>query len=203
LPVKWVRVVGLVVAIDDYAGRRVYTIDDSSNACIEVLETLSVPEKPAEFASEAANETKSKANVGPMTATKVSAYPDIDVGDVVEVKGLLTEFRDEKQINIEKMRPIKSTMEEVILWEKRTKFRKDILEEPWELSQRELRKAQKEAERDEARQVRKREQAESGRDRDRGRNARHTHAEKPIVQKPMNLREILKDSKGKYGALGL
>lgn len=203
LPVKWVRIVGLIVAIDDYAGRRVYTIDDSSNACIEVLETLSMPEKLAESSTGAAEATNSKVTVSPLVATKISAYPDIDVGHIVEVKGLLTEFRDERQINIEKMRLVKGTMEEVGLWEKRTKFRTEVLERPWELGQREMRKAQKEAERDQAMQTRKRAQAESERHRELGRNARRKPERKPIVQQPVNLREILKNSKGKYGALGL
>ena len=36
-PVKWVRVTGVIVAVDEYAGRNVYTVDDSSGMCIECV----------------------------------------------------------------------------------------------------------------------------------------------------------------------
>ncbi len=34
-PIKWVRLTGVIVAIDDYPGRKIYTLDDSSGMCIE------------------------------------------------------------------------------------------------------------------------------------------------------------------------
>ncbi|KYK54981.1 Protein stn1 [Drechmeria coniospora] len=128
LPIKWVRIVGVVVAIDEYAGRRVYTIDDSSAACIEALVSLAAT-KDAD---------------GP------SLYPDIDVGAVVDVKGSLSTFRNERQIKIEKMFLVRGTTQEVTLWEKRGTFRRDVLDTPWVLSLREVRRCRKEAERCEA-----------------------------------------------------
>lgn len=147
----------------------------------------------------------------PPPASKVSAYPDIDVGHVVEVKGGISEFRDEKQITIEKLLLVRSTMQEVVLWEKRTKFRKEVLEQPWVISKRDLRKAQKEAERDKAKSERKRSHARAAREREDSKTARygetgstgHRQQKQPLVQQPVNLREVLRESKGKFGALGL
>ena len=34
-PVKWVRITGVVVAVDEFKGKRVFTVDDSSGMCIE------------------------------------------------------------------------------------------------------------------------------------------------------------------------
>ncbi|KAH7342563.1 hypothetical protein BKA65DRAFT_537807 [Rhexocercosporidium sp. MPI-PUGE-AT-0058] len=34
-PVKWVRITGVVVAVDEFRGKRVFTVDDSSGMCIE------------------------------------------------------------------------------------------------------------------------------------------------------------------------
>ncbi|KAK0385421.1 hypothetical protein NLU13_7897 [Sarocladium strictum] len=198
LPIKWVRIVGLVVAIDDFAGRRVFTIDDSSGACIEVLETLTASPRPEKNAQAGTAGNTGDAATVPHTA-KVSAYPDIDVGHVVEIKGGLSEFRDEKQITVEKLLLVRSTMEEVILWEKRTKFRKEILEKPWVLDSRELRKAQKEADKDKARAAKKRVRASE---------REHSKASQQkggigSASQPVNLRELLRGSKGKFGALGL
>ena len=36
-PIKWVRITGVVVAVDDFSERRVLTIDDSSGSCIECV----------------------------------------------------------------------------------------------------------------------------------------------------------------------
>lgn len=34
-PVKWVRITGVVVAVDEFKGKKVFTVDDSSGMCIE------------------------------------------------------------------------------------------------------------------------------------------------------------------------
>ncbi|KAK8044605.1 hypothetical protein PG993_004629 [Apiospora rasikravindrae] len=46
-PIHWVRIVGVVVAIDSFYSRRIYTIDDSSGACIECCTGLVVDIKGA------------------------------------------------------------------------------------------------------------------------------------------------------------
>ncbi len=52
-PVKWVRVTGVIVAVDEYPGKNVYTVDDSSGMLVECvcvapapvpkMETIGVP----------------------------------------------------------------------------------------------------------------------------------------------------------------
>ncbi|RCI16179.1 hypothetical protein L249_2753 [Ophiocordyceps polyrhachis-furcata BCC 54312] len=111
--------VGVVVAVDDFASRRVYTVDDSSGACIEAL--------PSEHGRD----------------------DGIDVGSVVDVKGCLSLFRDEKQIKIERIKRLRTTADELVLWEKRAKFRRDVLDRPWVLERAEIRRCRKEAERSE------------------------------------------------------
>ncbi|RDA88085.1 hypothetical protein CP532_5291 [Ophiocordyceps camponoti-leonardi (nom. inval.)] len=111
--------VGVVVAVDDFASRRVYTVDDSSGACIEAL--------PSEHGRD----------------------DNIDVGSVVDVKGCLSLFRDEKQIKIERIKRLRTTADELVLWEKRAKFRHEVLDRPWVLDRAEIRRCRKEAERSE------------------------------------------------------
>lgn len=209
LPIKWVRIVGLVVAIDDFAGRRVFTIDDSSGACIEVLETLVATSNPKKATQNCTAGDAKEPTTAALLVTKISAYPDIDVGQVVEVKGGLSEFREERQITIEKLLPVRSTMEEVILWEKRAKFRDEVLGRTWVISPRDLRKAKKEAERDKVRTEKKyaraseREHPKAAQYGTGSSTASSRQQKQPLVQQPVNLRELLRDSKGKFGALGL
>lgn len=194
LPVKWVRVVGVVVAIDEYAGRRIYTVDDSSGACIECMILLSA----------AGNAGKESAAQSP------APYEGIDVGSVVDVKGGLSTFREEKQITIEKMLALRSTEQEVALWEKRSRFRKDVLETPWILRNRDIRRCRKEAERSEEEAARKKKRLKVV--------MGHGISKKPVKppqaatrddkrsrSNPMlDLRQIIQNEpKGKYDALGL
>jgi hypothetical protein len=162
LPVRWVRIVGIVVAIDQFQQRRVYTIDDSSGACIEATITgtfstannnpTEAPGKLNTAASEKLRELdgtlreRDTALGGPKL---LFPYEGLDVGAVVDIKGGLTTFRDEKQINIDKLVTIKSTAQEVALWEKRAEFHKSVLSRPWTLSTELVRKCRKQAERSE------------------------------------------------------
>lgn len=156
LPIRWVRIVGVVVAIDDFAGRRVFTIDDSSEVCIESVTTYTPPPNPDKAveantktvgASDGQSATDGAKQQQQQQQLPQLPYEEIDVGAVVDVKGKLTTFRGEMQITIEKMAHLKGTAQEVTLWEKRAKFRRDVLDQPWTLTDREVRRCRKEAER--------------------------------------------------------
>ena len=169
LPIRWTRIVGVVVAVDDFAGRRVFTIDDSSGACIEAITTYTPPpdaqnsvQATKDSAATAKAPVHSHAQSAKDDGDKQSAdnqhslpYEEIDVGAVVDVKGKLTTFRNEMQIKIEKMVSLKSTAQEITLWEKRAKFRREVLDPPWILRDREVRRCRKETERSEEQAERK------------------------------------------------
>ncbi|KAL6897013.1 hypothetical protein GGI43DRAFT_410019 [Trichoderma evansii] len=154
LPIKWVRIVGIVVAVEQFVNRRLYTIDDSSGSNIVAVTTISVP---AESKNElAASELRANTEARAADLQHADPYADVDVGTVVDVKGGLSSFRDERQINVEKMVIMKSTAQEVVLWEKRTKFRREILDVPWLLRDKDIHRCRREAERSEAEKGRKR-----------------------------------------------
>ncbi|KAH7312373.1 hypothetical protein B0I35DRAFT_411104 [Stachybotrys elegans] len=140
LPVKWVRIVGVVVAVDDFAGMRVFTVDDSSGACIEAAKAIP---SNASIANAIADSTK----VATELPKPSHAQGEPDVGSVVDVKGQLMTFRENTQIKVEKMVCLQTTAQELALWNKRTKFRREVLEQPWELRGRDIRRCRKEAER--------------------------------------------------------
>lgn len=120
----------MVVAVDEFPHRRVYTVDDSDGLCIECVADVPKPDSH-----------------DPSRSTTTIVPKDVDVGSVVDVKGGLALFRGNKQIKIEKMTVLRSTDEEVVLWEKARQFRGDVLDKPWKLTDRQIRRCRKEAER--------------------------------------------------------
>lgn len=153
------RVAGVVVAVDEYPGRRIYTLDDSSGVCIECL--VDVPRTDAAALMAASNMDGRKATAGSTHAAAAAAAatasaaappkptvpPEVDVGTVVDVKGGLGLFRGHKQIRILKATILGATEHEVAFWEKAARFRRDVLETPWRLTDREVRRCRKEEER--------------------------------------------------------
>lgn len=120
----------MVVAVDEFPHRRIYTVDDSDGLCIECIADVPKPDPH--------NHSK---------ATTATVPKDVDVGTVVDVKGGLALFRGNKQIKIEKMVVLRSTDDEVVLWGKARQFRGDVLDKPWKLTDRQVRRCRKEAER--------------------------------------------------------
>lgn len=185
LPIRWVRVVGVVVAIDDFDGRRVYTVDDSSGACIEALMMLQPPQ--------GANSGK-----GPSEA--------FDVGSVVDVKGHLSLYRDEKQIKIDLIRRLRNTADEVALWERRAAFRRDVLDKPWVLSTTKVDRCRKEANRSKAAlHRRKSRRAAAVSTRGAGRRPEAHPGEGTRREVAAHVRDMILagEMAGKYHALGL
>lgn len=150
MPIKWVRIVGAVVAIDEFAGRRVFILDDSSGLCIEATIALQAPPvgKDTAISQNQSDKAATDATASGQHESAVSGSPfeEFNVGDIVDVKGSLSTFRNEIQIKIEKMTPVKSTAQEIQLWEKRSNFRRDILDKPWVLDHKAIRRCRKEAE---------------------------------------------------------
>ncbi|OHE98027.1 DnaJ domain-containing protein, partial [Colletotrichum orchidophilum] len=159
LPIKWARIVGIVVAVDKFPGRLIYTVDDSSGACIECTVATNTPPSDTSAPNVEANGWFTKRPEPQPPADCV----DVEVGTVVDIKGGLATFREEMQIKIEKVKIIRSTEQEVVLWEKRTRFRNDVLQQPWVLSERQIRRCKKEetkdAESEERRRIKERRRA--------------------------------------------
>ncbi|KAG9233760.1 hypothetical protein BJ875DRAFT_463306 [Amylocarpus encephaloides] len=159
-PIKWVRLTGLVVAVDEFYGRRVFTLDDSSGSCIEC--TSPAPPKTirpglTNLATSVGAETKTNAeNQAPNTRPSVSnptvPWELVDVGAVVKVKGVITIFREQKQVEMIKVDILRSIDQEVRCWNESLQFRREILETPWVVSQEQEEKCRRRARRGMARE---------------------------------------------------
>lgn len=154
-PIKWVRIVGIVVAIDEWSGCRIYTVDDSSGATIECV--VNIPKHPTSTTLQtskqedaAAREGKATVAAAQATITEEDKRPivdrEIDVGDVLDVRGSIIKFRDTKKIKVTKVIHLRSTVEEVQFWNKLVQFGGEVLARPWVLSEKEVRRCRKEAE---------------------------------------------------------
>ena len=170
-PVKWAKVIGVVVAVDEYTGRRIYTIDDSSGACIEcscVLPTaLSSDLKTSSVVTNNGNtttSTKSKSNERDMNATAKEQgvnnpnvpYGIIDVGSVVKIKGRIGSFRDVMQIEVVNAVVVKETEVEVKFWNEALRFKGEVLDKEWELNGEQVEEMRKKDERRRKKEYRKR-----------------------------------------------
>ncbi|SPO04937.1 uncharacterized protein DNG_07622 [Cephalotrichum gorgonifer] len=138
LPIRWVRIVGIIVAIDDSAKERVYMIDDSSGANIECV--LRLQPRPEDNPS----------NVLAPGPPIPPEHREFDVGHVVDLRGPVIAHWRRKAIEIRRMKRVPTTQHEILLWEKRLRFRTSALDKPWVLSDEEIRKYRKEAERADA-----------------------------------------------------
>ncbi|KAK7736570.1 hypothetical protein SLS53_007002 [Cytospora paraplurivora] len=137
-PVRWVRITGMVVAVDEFPARRIYTVDDSSGVCIECVVDVPKPDPKIRPGSEDQ----------PAPGIHRVRVPDgVDVGTVLDVKGGLALFRGNKQIKIEKATVLRSTEQEVACWERVDGFRRKVLDKPWRLSDKTVRRCRKEAQR--------------------------------------------------------
>jgi hypothetical protein len=134
----------------------------------------------------------------------------LDVGNVVDVKGKLGLFRNQKQIKIEKVALLRSTQEEVDFWTKMRGFRSDVLDKPWELGEKQLRKRRREAEGPDERRQRKRKRRQE-REAEELRRREEQQQKTETSKKPTGLERKAKrparqgesESQGKYSALGL
>ncbi|KAI1472876.1 uncharacterized protein F4812DRAFT_410724 [Daldinia caldariorum] len=194
-PIRWVRIVGVVVAIDQYYSYRNYTVDDSTGACIEC--SITTP-KPAD--SRLGNDAE---NPVP------DPYSEIDVGTVIEVKGSTHVFRGQKQIKVQKLQRVMSTSQEVQFWNKIRDFRKDVLSKPWALERKEVRRCKKQYMADVESMERKKKRKENRlavekhkrelEPEDKGRET-SKHAKQESLVK---LEARSSHTKGQYSALGL
>ncbi|KAI1416527.1 hypothetical protein F5Y13DRAFT_154130 [Hypoxylon sp. FL1857] len=138
-PIRWVRIVGVVVAIDEFYGHRVYTVDDSTGRCIECSKDIPKPIDSGQQDGAGSEPTKDT----PTPAPEPDPLSDIDVGMTVEVKGSTKLFRGQKQIKIQKLQRIRSTNQEVQFWNKIRDFREEVLGRPWVLEKKEIRRCKK------------------------------------------------------------
>lgn len=203
-PIQFVQVVGVVVVFEDYFEKLwLFTVDDSSGATLDVC--YPKPEKKDNervggFGShvnktstrgvgdqQAANTSQkgklSDETEDPETVAQRSLHATIarlDIGVVVQVKGIITTFRTVRQLQLIRLSIVPTTSHELSLISSRSQFLSSTLSRPWVLSSRRqkalLQEAQGEHEGKNERERKRRERRELLREREE-RHARRIRRE--------------------------
>lgn len=133
------RLTGVIVAIDEFQGWRVYSLDDSSGACIECSCAAPPSSPPAPDSLIGLSDRNAKD-----AAQKVSPDPDpnlplasINVGTVVKIKGGVGVYREQKRIEIKRIQILGCTDEEVRCWDEVYAFLRDVVGQEWKVSEEE------------------------------------------------------------------
>lgn len=156
-PIKWVRITGVIIAVDEFFARRVYTVDDSSGVCIECTCPAPAPapgpldRASGQLASAPARpvlRVHTDAGTAPSTEAPQVPWADMDVGTVVKIKGKPGTFRGVKQVEVIKVEVLRSTDQEVRCWNEVLAFRQEVLRVPWVVSPKEEDGFRKRAERE-------------------------------------------------------
>ena len=134
-PIQFVRVVGLLIDIEQRGRYTILSIDDSSGACIDVkIERRRV--KAGDGAEYPSNTTVDNVDVKIELAlpTLHLNAKAVEIGTVLEVKGTISVFRNTRQIDLARLFRIKDTNAEVAAWAKTAQWKRDVLSYPWLLS---------------------------------------------------------------------
>ena len=107
-PIKWIRLVGVIVAFDEFPQRWIMVLDDNSGAVIEV--TCGRPPSqhkttsPSDYNIPSAGVAEPSISLEGVTSTgRPIDLNGIDIGTVVKVKGKIGSFRGDKQMHLERI----------------------------------------------------------------------------------------------------
>lgn len=128
---RFVCVVGVIVARTDVYKRTILTLDDSSGATIDVAVLKAELDQ---------GQGRIQQEQGELHLTTTTQDP-IDInrltpgtGTVVKIKGTISTFRSQIQLQLERVFPIADTNDEMRFLDQRTRVLVEVLSVPWELS---------------------------------------------------------------------
>lgn len=135
-PIRFVRVVGVVVAIDDinlmYSA---LTLDDGSGATVELKIVRNSPEAQG---AKVPTSTTTISNVNVISQFGVFEitvdHRSLDIGTVLKAKGTISEFRGVKQLELKRVQIVASTDEESQAWAETAAFKSTVLSIPWRIT---------------------------------------------------------------------
>lgn len=135
-PIRYVRLVGVVVAIDDINLKyTVLTIDDGSGANIE-LKIVRIPPVDQNPVDTSSNTTIENVNVISRPGVFEVVVDDhmLDIGSVIKAKGTINEFRGIKQLDLKRIWMVSTTNQEAQAWAEAATFKQEVLSKPWHIS---------------------------------------------------------------------
>lgn len=180
-PIRFVSVVGVIIARNEITRRTILTMDDSSGATLDVVVQQADPKEAAKIqADQGSNSTAKQADTAasldnleetpgilPMQALHLSTTDRtiLDIsklvpGTMVKVKGTLSQFRSVVQLQLERFTLVPDTNAEMQFVDERLQFLVGVLSVPWVLSEEEVEQLRVEAEEGGLKVVEERKRAE-------------------------------------------
>ena len=145
-PIRYVRLVGVVVAIDDINLKyTVLTIDDGSGTNVEVKIIRAIPDvhNPVDSSSNTAIENVNIISRFGIFEVMVDRQP-LNIGTIIKAKCTISEFRDLKQLEMKRVWIVSDTNEEAQAWTETAAFKRKVLSVPWHISSAEHKRITKE-----------------------------------------------------------
>ncbi|KAF2003608.1 hypothetical protein P154DRAFT_543685 [Amniculicola lignicola CBS 123094] len=149
-PIRFVRLVGVIVAIDDITTRYTnLTIDDGSGANVELKIVRLTPDvyNSVESPSNTVVDNVDVITRPGIFKVAVDGRP-LDLGTVIKAKGTLAEFRGNKQLELKRISIVDTTDEEAQAWSEAAEFKRDVLSIPWRITSAEHKKITREIKRE-------------------------------------------------------
>ncbi|KAJ5835940.1 Nucleic acid-binding OB-fold [Penicillium robsamsonii] len=215
-PIQFVSLVGVIVARTDFPWRTILTLDDSSGATIDIA--VQKKTEPKSSTTSQKNPTTdpeqpewSSFSLTAPTATSLTQTThltskdrdEIDIsalqpGTLVRVKGTLSTFRSQMQLNLERFWIVRDTNTEMQFLDTRLRFLIEVLSVPWALTDEEIETLRADAERCDERALENKKRAERVARKRVEREKRHARAiarryEKEENEREKGLREIRED----------
>ncbi|KAL4893206.1 hypothetical protein BDV59DRAFT_33351 [Aspergillus ambiguus] len=152
-PIRFVSLVGLIVARTDVARRTILTLDDSSGATIEIAVLKAPGQPPPSLRADEALPARTPPGNRHLAATQgidldISA---LEPGALAQVKGTLSTFRGMMQVQLERVFRVRDTNAEMRFLEQRRRYFIEVLSVPWVLTPDEVARLREEAEADDER----------------------------------------------------
>ncbi|KAF9700193.1 hypothetical protein EKO04_001444 [Ascochyta lentis] len=135
-PIRFIRIVGVVVAIDDINPRySAVTLDDGSGATVELKIVRTTPGEQSSKPSSSNTTVKNLDVVSQFGVFEIMVDRcRIDIGTVLKAKGTISEFRGVKQLELKRVQIVSSTEEEVQAWAETAAFKAETLSVPWRVT---------------------------------------------------------------------
>lgn len=135
-PIRFVRIVGVVVAIDDINLKySALTLDDGSGSTVELKIVRTVP---GDSNSKVPSSNTAVSNVDVISQFGVFEIMvdrrRVDIGTVLKAKGTISEFRGVKQLELKRIQIVPSTDEEAQAWAETAAFKTRTLSVPWRVT---------------------------------------------------------------------
>ncbi|OQE47417.1 hypothetical protein PENCOP_c001G07998 [Penicillium coprophilum] len=217
-PIQFVSLVGVIVARTDFPWHTILTLDDSSGATIDIAVLKKTEPKPSTTsqqvpATDPEQPEWSSFSLTAPTATSLTQTKhltskdrdEIDIsalqpGALVRVKGTLSTFRSQMQLNLERFWIVRDTNTEMQFLDTRLRFLIEVLSVPWVLTDEEIETLRADAERYDERTLEDKRRAERVARKKVEREERHAKAiarryEREEYEREQELKKIREDGK--------